>query len=390
MFEYSIELLENGAWSELGFWVRPFYDTQTLDDSLDTGKIKVSLSTRSKTIKPFTRLRIFVYDHDELVDTIHRVVGSTKKIRRTFPNGKSLFDWEIETIELTKLLEREVCDSMTVTNYLGHNYEAGAFLVAPVQKFGLHVDITSAAPIIYTPTPLFTSISLCSVRDLIVLNVSDMTAGNIKLQKPDYSEIVLVDNYTSGYNLTLGEPGSYILKYYGEYYTAGQGPLTFQIEYYFVAGEADIPPRTDYTITDVVNRLLSAGITRRSGIDSQKYIFDSVQSAKYSTVLAPEFFFTRQTLFEALLQVGAYIHAIPRLNDVGGVLTLSFDELGGDTVKELEAEFIYDEMNYGVDDYCGAIDSPVDNLLNSRDKVQGAIIEPSTGAYKTIRCEKRR
>ncbi len=38
---------------------------------------------------------------------------------------KALYDHKIEFIEPTKLLEREICDTMTVTNYLGHSCSGG-------------------------------------------------------------------------------------------------------------------------------------------------------------------------------------------------------------------------------------------------------------------------
>ena len=39
---------------------------------------------------------------------------------------KALYDHRIEFIEPTKLLEREICDTMTVTNYLGHSDSGGS------------------------------------------------------------------------------------------------------------------------------------------------------------------------------------------------------------------------------------------------------------------------
>ena len=38
---------------------------------------------------------------------------------------KALYDHRIEFIEPTKLLERKICDTMTVTNYLGHSCSGG-------------------------------------------------------------------------------------------------------------------------------------------------------------------------------------------------------------------------------------------------------------------------
>lgn len=40
-------------------------------------------------------------------------------------NMKALYDHTIELIELTKLLERDVCDTMTVTNSLYRDYVVG-------------------------------------------------------------------------------------------------------------------------------------------------------------------------------------------------------------------------------------------------------------------------
>lgn len=45
MFSYKIEANENNQWAEVRRWVRPFTDGQTLDDSLDSGKINLSFVT---------------------------------------------------------------------------------------------------------------------------------------------------------------------------------------------------------------------------------------------------------------------------------------------------------------------------------------------------------
>ena len=49
---------------------------------------------------------------------------------------KALHDHTIELIELTKLLERDVCDTMTVTNSLYRDYAVGVNL-ATVTSSGL-------------------------------------------------------------------------------------------------------------------------------------------------------------------------------------------------------------------------------------------------------------
>lgn len=45
MFSYKIEANENNQWAEVRGWGRPFTDGQTLDDSLDSGKINLSFVT---------------------------------------------------------------------------------------------------------------------------------------------------------------------------------------------------------------------------------------------------------------------------------------------------------------------------------------------------------
>lgn len=87
MFSYKIEANENNQWTEVHGWVRPFTDWQTLDDSLDSGKINLSFVTRSKPYAPFTRIRISVYAGDDTsstpVEIIERVVMSdVVKMRR--------------------------------------------------------------------------------------------------------------------------------------------------------------------------------------------------------------------------------------------------------------------------------------------------------------------
>ena len=371
----------------------PFYDTTTLDDSLDTGKIKLSLSTRSKAIKPFTRLRISVYDKEVLVDTIHRVVGSTRKIRRTFPNGKSLFDWEIETVELTKLLERDICDSMTVTNYLAYNYLNNAIVATPYHGTLLdnsgEINPSDQFKWEWSWGQLFTPIAYNLEMRVPILQVYYTGSGTTPYPTALYVitpsgtqiEIGQWEGTIPIINFIPTEKGQHTFVYYDPRYTTNNIYKKFNVVVEVVQS------KTDFTISDVVERLLSAGVTRRSQIEMQKYTFPYSQSEKYAAIKAPEFYFTRSTLFEALLQVGNYIHAIPRLVYRNNNLYVEFDELGGNTVKEIDMELVYDEQTFAIDDYCGAIDSNVDNLLNSRDKVQGAITEPSTGTYKTVRCE---
>ncbi len=82
MFSYKIEANENNQWTEVHGWVRPFTDGQTLDDSLDSGKIMISQSTREAIIKPFTRVRITIKEDDAEKDTIDCIVANSDRVMR--------------------------------------------------------------------------------------------------------------------------------------------------------------------------------------------------------------------------------------------------------------------------------------------------------------------
>ena len=84
------------------------------------------------------------------------------------------------------------------------------------------------------------------------------------------------------------------------------------------------------TVSDVLQRIASVCETRRNGIEEPRFVIDPVILAKYNSLPCPEFGFSRQTLWEMLLQIGDYIHAIPRLiSDVDeNWNVVSFDFLG--------------------------------------------------------------
>lgn len=79
MFGYKIEANENNQWTEVHGWVRPFTDGQTLDDTLDSGKINVKCATYGKVIKPFTLLSIAIYEDNVLQDTVYCLVANAER-----------------------------------------------------------------------------------------------------------------------------------------------------------------------------------------------------------------------------------------------------------------------------------------------------------------------
>ena len=397
MFGYKIEANENNQWTEVHGWVRPFTDGQTLDDSLDSGKINLSFVTRSKPYAPFTRIRIGVYEGENTsstpVDVLQYVVDTDDvQCRRLAPPTKKLYDHSIALVELTKLLERDVCDTMTVTNYLGRDYVNGAIPInmektasngfyQPTVKFP-----TVTYPIITGGTLSFGAMSTYTTFTGGTPNYDKCT---VTITSPSGSTTTF--GYTTSVNYTPTEEGTYSIQLgYAWTYSYGETSGLPGVAIYdgTFSTFVDIPDSTPWTITDVVNRILSAGVTRRIGLDAQRYVFDSEQAAKYANVLAPEFAFTRGTLFEALLTVGGYIHAIPRLVDENrsdGTLTVKFDLLGQDDVYSGTLPLpLYERSSWSGNEYCGALDSTVENLLNTTDRTQGAVTEPSADTFRAV------
>ncbi|MBR2333870.1 MAG: hypothetical protein IKA59_00825, partial [Clostridia bacterium] len=148
------------------------------------------------------------------------------------------------------------------------------------------------------------------------------------------------------------------------------------------------------TITTEVNRLLSAGVTRRSH-EAQKYTLDTAFAEKYKDVEAPEFAFTNSTLLDALFQIGGAIHAIPRLR-VKGVetatsddlaLEVTFDDLGGkEEIGDKMPQWVSEDVTIDINDFCDTLDSPAQNLVNSVDIDKGCISDFGQ-QFITVRTE---
>lgn len=328
---------------------------------------------------------------------------------------KALYDHNIELIELTKLLEREVCDTMTVTNYLGHDFSNGQYSrVLPSMETIHDVDIESQGelttplfgPILYSGTPVSVRVPIYYFFGKVGSQIQNQYFNaQITVSEPDGTRHIFPDNTPyAQYDGTEFQPENYPNI---TFEITKTGQYNFITKYSYIGGAqisnpdiivtysinvlSSTPKSKDWTITDVVNRILSAGVTRRVGIDTQKYVFDETQAAQYANVKAPEFFFTRGTLWDALSTVGGFIHAIPRLVDQNredGRLTVRFDELNSDEVYDmsnLPSVRYYDEQISG-EEYCEEIDSPAQNLLNTTDKATGAVTEPSNGGWRAVNC----
>lgn len=401
MFGYQIQLYENKQWQDLPDWSRPFTDGTSLDDTLDAGCINLSLSPRSEPIRPFTPIRIIVSQDGKEVDRIYRLVASTKRTKRTFAQSTgNRYDWTINTIELTKLLERRFVGTMTSTKYLHTDYASAYMQVAENLKHVAgfnnlkHIEIKQHY---YSPLKVNGILTLFSNRYETTPTPGLITDGIIQsvhvVVTSPTGKIVFNENLTSDTTIILNEVGTYSIKETIDilWGTIGgePGPETVVNDLYVGTFE-EANPKTQPTITSVCQRLLSSGVTRRKEISNQEFELDADFAEQYKEVGSPEFSFTNCTLWDALSQVGGFIHAIPRLvprsKDDDTHYNVTFDKLGGSDIAPYMPPLIYQDMTLDINEYCGTIASPAQNLCNTEDDTNGAITELGND-YITVRAE---
>lgn len=135
------------------------------------------------------------------------------------------------------------------------------------------------------------------------------------------------------------------------------------------------------TIKEVINTILETYKTLYLN-ENPEIVLNDDQSSQFSKIESPQFSFTNQmTLWEVFSIIGGYLQTIPRLKD--GILY--FEELGGVNLSNLNFEnYVINESNYSVEQFCSEIVSTVDNLVNY--EKDGSIIEPSLN-YSTLRTE---
>lgn len=419
MFSYQPQIFENNQWQALSPWARPFTDGTALNDVLDAGCINLSLSSRYNPIKPFTPIRIIISENGVEVNRIYRLVSSTKRTRRTFaPSVGAKYDWTINTIELTKAMERRFIGTLTSTKYLHTDYAAGSVL-APAQTSGMafsgdYVGCLTRLNAVYTPIAGF-QLDILSFRSIYAL--ADSTGSGVtklyyqwgtypcNVHVVDENKTIVYDHTFSSTSfgtqtITLPNTGNFTLTYSGKIDSKGTSagasfsPIDFKVEF-AISNFTQIVPKTQPTITSVCQRLLSSGITRRVGIDTgaeiqkQEYVLDENFAQEYKNVTAPEFSFTNCTLWDALSQVGGYIHAIPRLVPLSTTddthYKVTFDKLGGSEQAPAMPPMIYQDSTIDSNEWCGKITSPAQNLCNTTD--EGGAITEFGNDYITVRTE---
>lgn len=426
MFSYQPQIFENNQWQALSPWARPFTDGTALNDVLDAGCINLSLSSRYNAIKPFTPIRIIIAENGVEVDRIYRLVSSTKRTRRTFaPSVGAKYDWTINTIELTKAMERRFIGTLTSTKYLQTTYNekyAAAIVSKETDYPGGGIDLNVVLVEknkIMQPYQHGDSIDIPCVQyypeldeqGLYVFDSNSHYGRVFRFGVYPCTITIDVDGrviYTKSHSsarfdtetLTIPNEGERLTITYETKYESAPVLTTDYVSdtlkiTYKVSLFSQIAPKTQPTITSVCQRLLSSGITRRVGIDTgaeiqkQEYVLDENFAQEYKNVTAPEFSFTNCTLWDALSQVGGYIHAIPRLVPLSTTddthYKATFDKLGGSEQAPTMPPMIYQDSTIDSNEWCGKITSPAQNLCNTTD--EGGAITEFGNDYITVRTE---
>ena len=397
--------------------VYPLKIRYLLDKSLDQATLTLRNLSQEKPFEPLSKV---------IIDNEFTFLIANDSVKRDVYGSQAKYTHDLLLIEETKLLEKYFVDTCTFTNSLLKQYTSGSVIYAPYTEMG-PLDISKyfsefntkygdvAKPLRlddcefrnfagFDPsavadehkyvTPLIGSQYTFTYVMAYGVNVNYIQNTETNIQKLAFrlynynnGEIIVGDmsDYISAYELTFKAGNVYRLEFVAlnspktttPLFTKG---LAYGVQYLIAC--VDDQQQNSITITDVVNRLLAITETQRVG-DTPRFSFNSTQATKYSSVLAPEFAMTKCTLREALQQVGAYIHAEPRLKDN----VIYFDDLGKREYATIPENYVSYTTTQDIEQFCSEIDSNVDNLVNTDDEQSGTMIEPFANGLKTTRVE---
>ena len=295
-------------------------------------------------------------------------------------------------VEPTKYLEKVFADTLTVTQSLKGIYNKGYILNEMSYAFVSGDDVFTINgqkwnfwnPIFQdyevrmplTADDIVDYSAGTGIYETSVNSITTSWGGSLGLG--DFIPPLSKGNYTIKFRLSLKVTIPIIGTDIGIY------DFTFAFEV-----EDIVQTKEPLTVSDVLQRIASVCETRRNGIEEPRFVIDPVILAKYNSLPCPEFGFSRQTLWEMLLQIGDYIHAIPRLiSDVDeNWNVVSFDFLGSQEDAVNGGKLSYVQGSYNIDDYVTDIDSHISNITNTDNMQEGSLVDPANNIFKTVRVE---
>jgi hypothetical protein len=351
--------------------------------------------------------------------TLFMFVANDKAIET--PVGGRRYNHELYLIELTKITERYICDTLTFTNPLGVEYKG---LPSNIQmlirqtsgstssNYNTYTGVNNTSPLTKGTSFFIQNPGAFAEEEqnFGALNgdtyygpqggvyVTGPKGDIIYSQYKDTRGVYIDGEFTGSSNwqdavITLNETGVYKIAYY-ERKPIKEATGTAVGRFAVVENKL---PLKKWTITDVIKRVFDlveevSYVSNNSVISTTpKFRLNATQATKYDQILAPEFSFTKSTLREILQQIGGFIHAEPRVesfNSTTNLITIRFDEYGSNKYSKIsENPYITATFGTDINQYCTAIDSSADNLTNTLDWAQGVLIEPFNNGAKSLRTE---
>lgn len=134
----------------------------------------------------------------------------------------------------------------------------------------------------------------------------------------------------------------------------------------------------------VCERIFKGSLGKREK-DAVPFKLEVATRQWFNTITAPEYCFTRSTLYDVLMEIGGTkeVNAVPRL--LWNEQTNAFDTITfikqGDSTDEYTlpsgVKLTGEEVDINADEYCEEFDSYAENMVNTLDAQRGSIIEPA-------------
>ena len=400
--------------------IYPLKNKNTLDESLDQSTLTLGFTTRELPFGRLSEVAIDIEDSVGEIKQIDRLVASDR-VDEVIVCGQKKWTHTLILIELTKSLEREFVDTKTITNALdaGRKFK---YVSAPVvgsvwtylysfkgravqrldfdelfsgnwtyKDIGRYSEDAPQMSEYITPREAGTSVTFLNpnefARDKFGVGVVPMKSCILKIGKNGNLVYQSESFSTQDYTISNIEDGQWVVQYIFEPFVNLTGTLYKKVivQYKFSVVDSStvvtVPP--PYTIADVVD-ILCRNTRTLYDAETAPYSLDETQREWLSGVLSPEFAFTKETLWEALLTVGGYIHSIPRLLR-GGII--HFDKLGQNDEFKINEKYYVKNYNADIENYCSELDTNVENMIFNEESNVVSIVDPDPQMARTTRVE---
>lgn len=392
----------------------PIVDSWALDETLDQTTLTL-YSAEALPIQPFTRLKMTLKDDAGGEETLYRYVDSDQ-VEIAWTEPEMGCKHTLTVLEPTKILERVNVDTLCFTNVLeeraqhgvaqppvivdgwtseGEPSVRGPWADAEDKKLSIYGKYVEVGDTQQTGVPFVVKFYGASGQI-----VTDKMTLYWRMQKPDGS----TEQLASAPTITYTQAGEYKYEFFYTYNgilpgdtTAGKVVWSATWTVKCVQSMEALNGIFTYTMDGVVDRLLLCAETLRYAQQTQntmtvypRFELDASLRARLAALKAPEFCFTGATLWECLMQIGAEMHAIPRLvpsaADETKWNTITFDFTGTGTEYTNTDYSLYD-AGQSAADYATSFVSRVANATQADRDGKFSTVVPFTGGWLSCRSE---